>query len=290
MNADLAAVVRRRIALPFLRRFAPVREVPANGRRVFADLRDSIIGRSLFLDGSYEKGLSDVIVGLRSHLDGRWALDIGANIGLHSLALSEAVGARGKVLAFEPESHNAELLSRSLAAAKATNVTVNRMAVGDRQGEVTMQINESNFGDHRVAAASGGRGGRTVPITTIDAAIVAAGVPDGAIRFAKMDVQGFESHVVRGMQRTAERHPEMILAVEVYPSALRAAGSSAVELMGELRRLGFSGWELLENRVIPLPETSAYGLMRGEASTDVLLARSPEPLASVLRSLYQSAS
>jgi FkbM family methyltransferase len=248
-------------------------------------VRDSIIGRALFLEGSYERGLSDLITGLAAHLEGRWALDIGANIGLHCLALSDAVGPQGRVLAFEPEAHNADLLSRSVAMANVKNVLLNRVAVGDRQGEVTLEVNDSNFGDHRVSASARGSG-RVVPLTTIDATVSAAGIPDGAIAFAKIDVQGFELHVLRGMQRTVERNPDLIFAVEVFPSALRAAGSTAVELVSEFRRLGFDGWELMDNRVIPLPPTPAYELMRGEASTDVLLSRSPEPLGSVLRALY----
>jgi FkbM family methyltransferase len=285
MNADLAAVVRRRITLPFLRRFAPVRAVPANGRQLYADVRDMIIGRSLFLEGAYEKALSDLIMGLTSHLDGRWALDIGANIGLHSLALSEAVGSRGRVLAFEPESHNADLLTRSVIAAKVQNVLINRVAVGDHQGEVTLEVNDSNFGDHRISVTTRASG-RTVPVTTIDAAISAAAIPAAAVAFAKIDVQGFELHVLRGMQRTIEQNPDMIIAVEVFPSALRAAGTSALDLVSEFRRLGFDGWELMENRAIPLPPTSAYELMRGEASTDLLLSRATEPLRSIIRSLY----
>jgi FkbM family methyltransferase len=287
MNADLSAVLRRRLTYPFLRRFAPVQSVRANGRRVFADLRDSIIGRILFLDGTYERALNDVIVGLRSHLDAHWALDIGANIGLHTLALSETVGPSGHVMAFEPEPHNGDLLTRTLAASGARNVLVKRSAAGEREGQIVMQLNASNFGDHRVAA-SGSGSGPSVPLTTIDAATSAAGIPDGAIRFAKMDVQGYESNVFRGMQCTVERNPEMILAVEVYPAGLRAAGSSGVELMRQIRGLGFDGWELHEDRVLPLADPEVYGLLRGEAYTDVLLSRRREPLDSVLRSLFET--
>ena len=287
MNADLQAVMRRRIALPFLRRFSPVRSVEANGRRVFADLRDSIIGRTLFLEGRYEQALNDVIVGLRPHLTGHCALDIGANIGLHTLALSESVGPTGRVLAFEPESHNADLLERTLADARAGNVTVRREAVGDRAGLAAIHRNPSNFGDHRVAGASGSDV-TNVPMTTIDLASSAESLTEGSIRFAKMDVQGYELNVIRGMLRTLEQNPDIILAVEVYPAGLRAAGGSAVELMREFRRAGFNGWELHPERVIPLADPETYGLLRGDGYVDVVLSRATDPLASVLRRLYET--
>src|SRR5687767_9229809 len=102
--------LRRRVILPALRRFRPLQSVRANGRATTIDVRDPVIGTLLYLTGEYEPELATIIKGLAPHVVGHVALDIGANLGLHTQALSESVGLQGRVIAVEPEPHNLALL------------------------------------------------------------------------------------------------------------------------------------------------------------------------------------
>ena len=57
--------------------------------------------------------------------------DIGANMGLHTVFLGQAVGARGLVLAFEPEVHLCERLRANAALNGLKNVRIIPLALGD---------------------------------------------------------------------------------------------------------------------------------------------------------------
>jgi hypothetical protein len=63
------------------------------------------------------------------------------------------------------------------------------------------------------------------------------GVP---VDFVKIDVQGGELSVLRGMKRTVQANPRLQLFVELWPFGLRAAGSSADELLALVAAYGFT--------------------------------------------------
>ena len=188
------------------------------------DLRDKIIARELFWYGVYELEIQKLWALL--DLRGGVVLDIGANIGLHTVALSEMVGPEGRVIAFEPDSANYRLLRENLDHNDCRNVDARLMAMGDQVGTCSISRNESNYGDHRVADNGAG----DVPMTTLDE--VAEQLPEGAVRLVKIDVQGHELHVIRAMERLLDRNPALVLTIEIFPDGLREAGTSASELVG----------------------------------------------------------
>ena len=250
--------------------------VPMGSRRIRIDLRDRIIAKRLYLGVAWERDLQELLAAMS--LRGGVCLDIGANIGIHSLTMSELVGPAGRVYAFEPERRNFALLEANLKLNRVTNVTAAATALGDSVGTCRLAVSPNNFGDHRVASSTEGLGG-DVPITTVDAAM--ATVPDGAVRFVKVDVQGYEHHILRGMRATLERNPDLILALEVFPQALRAAGSSAQEVMERLRDLGMVGWEFLP-RLQPVQPPWIYELIRDGDQVDVIVCRNAALLQEVL--------
>src|SRR5207302_3253625 len=130
----------------------------------------------------------------------------------------------------------------------------------------------TNYGDHRVS--SGTDGTEEAPMVTIDS--VLRDIPDDSIGLIKIDVQGYELHVIRGMQQTLRRNPGVILIVEVFPDGLRAAGSSAFELVSCLQDWGFDGWEFHDFRLIPCQEPHVYDWIRGGKYQDLVLSRRGE--------------
>jgi FkbM family methyltransferase len=250
--------------------------VPVGTRRMRIDLRDRIIAKRLYLGVPWERDLQKLMMAM--DLRGGVCLDVGANIGVHSLLLSDLVGPDGRVHAYEPEPRNFALLEANLAENGATNVIASATALGDCVGVGRLAVSPNNFGDHRVAAGPDSPG-RPVPITTVDAAL--DGVPAGAVRFIKVDVQGYEHHVLRGMRATLDRNPDAILALEVFPQALRAAGGSARGMMEWLQALGMTGWEFLP-RLQPLQAPWVYDLIRDGDQVDVVLSRNAALLDGAL--------
>jgi FkbM family methyltransferase len=271
---------RRYVAAPVLSRLDPVVRTRSGSRTIFVDLRDRIIGRPFFVDRRYEVGLQQ----LMSHMNlrGGVCVDLGANIGLHTIVMSELVGNRGQVFAFEPEAHNFEILQRNLQANGCDNVRAVMCAVSDKEGSARVRLNDVNFGDHRVTInpTTGQGHSQQVDVTTLDRAL--SDVPDNAVRFIKIDVQGHEMNVLRGMSQTLRRNRDAILMIEVSPGILPQFGSSASDLMSHLYECGFSGWELQDHRVFPSLPPWTYDLIREQRWAEVIVSRNDEQLLAVM--------
>jgi FkbM family methyltransferase len=196
--------------------------------------------------------------------------------------MSELVGNEGKVFAFEPEAHNFQLLKNNLQSNGCDNVRLFNCAVSDREGIARIELNPINYGDHRIAtnATDTRSASQEVKTTTLDKAL--SELPDGAVRFVKIDVQGHEMNVLRGMTETLRRNPDLILMVEVSPDILPQAGSSAAELVGFLYEQGFEGWELQDYRIFPSLAPWTYELIREQRWADVIFSRNKELLRCVM--------
>jgi len=160
---------KRRVWMYVLRRFHPEIVVPLSYGRALVDLRDRGVSRRLYIHREYEPALQSLI----EHMDlrGRLCVDIGANIGVHTLLLSRAVGPSGQVFAFEPDPRNAELLDKTLRLNDARNVIVERCAIGEREGTCWITAaRPSNWAQHRVTAERPrARPAEPVTMTTGDA-------------------------------------------------------------------------------------------------------------------------
>ena len=270
---------KRLIWAPIRSRIYPEVETQIGERRIRVDQRDHIISRTLYVYGAYEPELQRLMHSMSLH--GAICIDIGANIGLHTIAMSELAGDSGKVFAFEPEEHNYRLLEHNLRINRVTNVVLNQSAVSDVEGVCRIGLNPINYGDHRISTAAPEEWmTREVAMTTIDASL--RDFPDGAVRFIKIDVQGHELHVLRGMENTIQRNPDAIMMIEIAPDLLLNAGTSATEVMGYLYRLGFTGWELETHRIVPLSEAWVYELIRDKMWVDAVVSRNGELLRNVM--------
>lgn len=270
---------KRLIWAPIRSRIYPEVETQTGNRRIRVDLRDQIISRTLFVYGAYEPELQRLMRSMDLHATS--CIDIGANIGLHTLAMSELVGDGGKVFAYEPEEHNYRLLEHNLRINKVTNVVLSQSAVGDMEGTCQIGLNPINYGDHRIGSTAPGEWEtREVAMTTIDASL--RDLPDSTIGFIKIDVQGHELHVLRGMENTIRRNPDAIMMIEIAPDLLSNAGTSATEVMGHLYEMGFTGWELEAHRIVPLSEAWVYDLIRDKMWVDVVVSRNSELLKNVM--------
>ena len=268
---------KRRVWLYVRRRVRPLAIVPIDDFRLTVDLHDRMLGRMLYLGGDHEPELRALM--RRLALAGGVCVDVGANVGLHTVAMSRLVGPGGRVFAFEPDPHNFRLLETNLRLNGAQNVTTRQCAIGAADGVCRLARNPRNFADCRVTADLPTWRAHEVPMTTLDAAL--PDLASGAIRFLKLDVQGSECRVLRGMRRTLARHPDLVMVVEVFPDGLRQAGASARELVELLTELGFSGWEFTRDRLQPMASPWVYDLMTG-GTTDVIVSRDDKTLRDLV--------
>jgi FkbM family methyltransferase len=149
------------------------------------------------------------------------AVDLGANIGYFTLHLSQSVGPNGTVHAFEPEPGTYQLLSENLSMNRVSNVRVNQVAVSDRNGEITLYLNPTHQGDHRVFQFDSGQPSVKIECQTLDAYFSQS---QARVDFIKMDIQGAEYGAVLGMRRIIDMNNNLILLTEFEPRLLNENG------------------------------------------------------------------
>ena len=120
-------------------------------------------------------------------------IDIGANVGLYSLYVASRSGARARVLAIEPQPGIVERLRFNVMINASANVTVLPIAVADRDGNMTLVINERDSGSTRLA--KGGAADPGVALIRVECRPLAAILDEAgifSIDALKIDIEGAE--------------------------------------------------------------------------------------------------
>lgn len=168
------------------------------------------IARQLITTGGYEqRELAAMCALVRP---GDVVLDVGANIGLHTLHLSRAVGPTGTVHAFEPDPANVALLRRNVERNGCTNVVVHPYGLGPEPARLRLYACKGNKGFQSLAKVEWSTSEVLVDIKR--ASDVLQGVQ---ARMMKVDVEGAEPFVLAGM---TDWPP--IIVFEFVPAQLRA--------------------------------------------------------------------
>lgn len=171
---------------------------------------DSGVENSLYYFGTYEKGTLDFIQ--KNLQPGDVFLDIGGNIGLMSIYAAKCVGEKGKVYAFEANPETATLLEQNLQLNNLKNVEIVIKAVGSTKGKAKIYNNAA----HNRGAASLIKPGIDTGSFDVDVIKLDDESPFNnlEIKMAKIDVEGFEMDVLKGMQGILQKPKAPILIVE----------------------------------------------------------------------------
>jgi len=220
-------------------------------------LLETAFGRKLFTTSYflYKRYLEDPFASLARQRPGLFRggdiLDIGANIGYTASLFAQAGDADAKVYAFEPEPFNFRLLQGGVRdRGLGEKVIPVHSAVGERAGKVELWINDHHHADHRIATddlranqGSGNAGYVTVPIISIDEFLVESG-RSRPICLIKIDVQGYELAVCRGMGATIAQQRSTAVAVEYMPEAMHDLGYDAEAMLDWFREREFRMYSL----------------------------------------------
>lgn len=139
-------------------------------------------------------------------------LDVGANIGMTALTLSQ-VCVSGRVVALEPVPHSYELLTQNLCSARLGNVVALNFGAGSSSGTFTMEGAESNaagaFVADRYTIPDQGHFSSKVEIKRLDDVFHELGLE--RLDFVKFDVEGFELEALAGAQAILQRFKPRVL-------------------------------------------------------------------------------
>lgn len=232
-------------------------EVTRLGLRLRLDLRDNV-QRELYFTGWYERAY---LLWLRRQLrENDTYLDIGAHIGIHALVMAKRLRelGGGMVIAFEPAPDTAELLRSGARRNGLSNVTVVDVALSDREGLAVLRSGTREFHDADAAVRSlHGSGAPTHEVRTkaLDRWAERSRIL-GKMDVVKIDVEGSELAVLRGMEDSIDRHRPRVIGIEVHRDLLSEAGVAESEITEFLESRGYeyssvyeSGGKLIFQRV-----------------------------------------
>jgi FkbM family methyltransferase len=165
--------------------------------------------------------------------------DVGSHIGQFAIPLAKVVGDQGQVIAFEPETQAYRRLLDHLELNRLSNVRVFRQALGEENAAGRLFVGGTacpsllaHSGDAEQQSAL-----EAVEIVRGDWLREKESLP--IPRAVKIDVEGYEYSVLRGLQRTLAQPQCHLLCVEIHPSFL-PDGVTVDVILAFVKSLGFS--------------------------------------------------
>jgi FkbM family methyltransferase len=178
---------------------------------VYADAQETGITPHLAMDGYWESWITRVLA--RTVRPGWHCLDVGANHGYYTLILADGAGPEGRVAPIEPTPKLAELLRQTLDVNGFPYVDVLQKAASDADGK-TLQLvipARRSLNAHLVEAAEPTDDAVAVESVTVDA--VTRDWP--RVDLIKIDVEGAEESVWRGMEQMISGNRDVIVVLEL---------------------------------------------------------------------------
>lgn len=241
---------------------SPLKKTHARHGVFLYPANDVYIGKSLELYGEWSEGEVELV--RRLVAPGATVVEVGSNLGSHTVAIGKMVGATGRVFAFEPQRLIFQILCANLIANDVYNVSAFHAAVGRDCSEVfvpEIDLDKTyNFGGVRIGSSAGTR----VPTMTIDSLGL------DRVDFIKIDAEDCEPKVLLGAFETIVRHsPPMLIE---YNPHMRA------EIDRVLRLFDYRAWSFNEPLFNPDNfKNNRENVFGGTASINLFLAKSPIP-------------
>jgi FkbM family methyltransferase len=187
--------------------------------------------------------------------------DIGANYGYWSRYVLTDARRRGisnaSVVAFEPLPDNYGLLVENMKRVPESDTSVHcePMAVSEAAGTCFMNLSNEDPGSS-FASETG-----TVPcrVTTIDAYVEEHHIQK--VGLMKVDVEGYELHVLRGARKTIQRDRPQIIC-ELIPAYLARSGATLDEVMREISGMGYGVHPISDADYLLYPQGSKVPAFR----------------------------
>lgn len=211
------------------------------------------IDLQIFLSGSFEPSTAKALA--RNVIPGSTVIDIGANIGAHTLGLARCVGEAGRVLAFEPTQLAFDGMLRNLALnptlkqrVTAYQCFLSRKDAAEVPPAIYSTWPLTSGTDLHPKHLGQPNSTRQAVSRTLDSVLVEQGNP--AVQLVKMDVDGFECEVLAGAQ-TMMRRDRPTFVMELSPYVLEERGASLRELLSFFLPLGYRFYHERSERLLP---------------------------------------
>ena len=168
---------------------------------------DQYIGKSLSEYGEWSEAEVSLVKQLLA--DNENIIEVGSNIGTHTIPLAKQVSNGGFVYAIEPRHQNHKLLLDNIKNNELKNVKVLKIAISSKEGEAYMNTFDeniaSNYGDSRIFS-SNFNNAETVPVKTLDQLFYDNIKERKSIKLIKCDAQGQELNIILGSKKIIDHY------------------------------------------------------------------------------------
>jgi FkbM family methyltransferase len=246
-------------------------EVVRDGLRWELDLCEGI-DLAIYLFGKFERETASAIYRLLNQ--GDVVLDIGANIGAHTLPMARCVGASGKVFAFEPTEFAFRKLQRNVAlnAGIESCIVLEQIMLGETSHANIPDRIYSSWPLTDASHLHEKHRGQLMPTTGAWVSSIDDYVRNARIHrvdLIKIDVDGCECAVLKGADSTLKRSRPRIL-IECAPYVLEEAGSSVEELCEILLRQQYRLCEIMTGKSLPITAKGLKGIVPDGCGMNVI--------------------
>jgi FkbM family methyltransferase len=187
-------------------------------------------------------------------------VDIGANVGLHSIQLAKLVP-QLTVVAFEPVGHTFAALQRNIAKnGVEAQVRPVHLALSDEPGTLRL-TNQLQLGNFVVPEGQPAASGVTEEVEAKRLDNLQDILPP-RIDAIKCDVEGVETSVLRGARAILERDRPLLM-LEIDDRLASRYGHSGAELVRYLSELGYGYERIVGDELLPPSDSLASDLSEG---------------------------
>ena len=188
------------------------------GSKFYFDINDpdkamTEIMRDFLLHGEYEPHTTEIVK--REVKEGDVCVDVGASIGYFTMLFAQRVGLSGKVYSFEPTQNQFKYVRENI---KANNyqmqVIAENMGAWSSETEIKLKV---NAGNEQIC--------KVMPVDLI--------LPR-KVDFIKIDVDGAEPEVLKGLEETIKNNPQLKLIIEYYPKYIEMMGLNPKDVISFL--------------------------------------------------------
>ena len=195
-------------------------------------------------EGEFEQGERDFLEALMTHLrPGETVLDVGAHWGEFALPLAKLLGENGRVLAFEPDGRAYQRLVDHVKLNGLSNIQTLKMGLGEEDGEAKIFFGGGNCPSIVPLENDATRRSASEKIEIVRGDTFFAREKLPIPRAVKIDVEGFEYAVLRGLCGTLSSPTCRLICVEVHPEVL-PPGVNTETITNLLRSCGFEEFKI----------------------------------------------
>jgi len=191
--------------------------VVRRGRAGFAGNLNSLIDREAYLYGSYDRHKIEPFLAQAKRRG--IVVDVGANIGNHALAFARHFD---RVISFEPNPQIWPAIERNIGLNPWADIELRKVGLGDEPADLPIFVNSNHGLSTFLPGEIDNAQGIVTHIAVGDDEL--AGTKIDAL---KIDVQGFEQNVLRGLQKTIVTSRPLIW-VEITETTLDTPTASAL--------------------------------------------------------------